>query len=246
MFQGLLEAQAAAPHDVSSGRLHFCGGDCVSPTLQDAFKAVFGSINEAYGATEMAPASWNPPGDVRAGSIGRPVEGVAFRLIDSEGRDVAPGEVGEICMQGGHLMSGYWQDQDATGAAVRNGWFHSGDLARRDADGYYWFAGRKKEIVIHGGSNISPQEVEAVLAQHPAVAEAGVVGRPDPIWGEIVVAFVALRSGHTVTESELIAFVRERLADYKAPEIIRFRAELPKGPTGKVQRRALCEAERAL
>jgi long-chain acyl-CoA synthetase len=142
-------------------------------------------------------------------------------------------------------MTGYWQDPDATAAAMRNGWLHTGDLASRDADGYYWFAGRKKEIIIHGGSNVSPQEVEAVLYQHPAVEEAGVVGRPDPVWGEIVVAFVALRSGHSVAETELIAFARERLADYKTPEGIRFQAELPKSPSGKIQRRTLRDAERA-
>jgi long-chain acyl-CoA synthetase len=118
-------------------------------------------------------------------------------------------------------------------------------LARCDVDGFYWFAGRKKEIIIRGGSNVSPQEVEAVLYQHPAVGEVGVVGRPDHVWGEVVVAFVALRSGQTVTEAELIAFARERLADYKIPVSVIFRAELPKGPTGKIQRRALGQEENA-
>jgi long-chain acyl-CoA synthetase len=141
-------------------------------------------------------------------------------------------------------MPGYWHDPDATANALRNGWFHTGDLATRDADGYYWFAGRKKEIIIRGGSNISPQEVEAVLYQHPAVEEAGVVGRPDPVWGETVIAFVALRSGHTVAEAELIAFARERLADYKLPESIRFQDALPRSPSGKIQRRTLRDAER--
>jgi long-chain acyl-CoA synthetase len=166
--------------------------------------------------------------------------------VDSDGRDVRPGDVGEICVQGPHLMTGYWQDLDASQAAIRDGSFHTGDLASCDADGFYWFAGRKKEIIIRGGSNISPQEVEAVLYQHPAVAEAGVVGLPNHLWGEVVVAFVSLRTGQAVTEAELIAFARERLADYKTPESIIFRTELPKGPTGKIQRRALREEERAL
>jgi long-chain acyl-CoA synthetase len=143
-------------------------------------------------------------------------------------------------------MIGYWQDPDATTEAVRNGWFNTGDLATCDQDGFYWFAGRRKEIIIRGGSNISPQEVEAVLYQHPAVGEVGVVGRPDPIWGEVVVAFVALRSGQAATEAELIAFARNRLADYKTPECIVFRDTLPKGPTGKIQRRALAREEEAL
>jgi long-chain acyl-CoA synthetase len=245
MLHGLLQAQTEMLRDVASGRFYFSGGDCASPALQEAFRAAFGPICEAYGMTELAPASWNRPGHVRVGSIGQPGEGVALRLVDSDGREVKSGDVGEICVRGPHLMIGYWQDPDATTAAVRNGWFHTGDLARCDEDGFYWFAGRKKEIIIRGGSNISPQEVEAVLYQHPAVGEVGVVGRQDHVWGEVVVAFVALRSGHAVTEAELIAFARERLADYKIPVSVIFRAELPKGPTGKIQRRALGQEENA-
>jgi long-chain acyl-CoA synthetase len=142
-------------------------------------------------------------------------------------------------------MTGYWQDPDSTAWALRGGWFHTGDLARCDADGYYWFAGRKKEIIIRGGSNISPQEVEAAICEHPAVSEVGVVGRPDPVWGETVSAWVALRPGKAVAEADLIAFARERLADYKTPERIIFLSELPKGPSGKIQRRALREMEMA-
>jgi long-chain acyl-CoA synthetase len=142
-------------------------------------------------------------------------------------------------------MMGYWQDSEATSAALRDGWFRSGDLASCDADGFYWFAGRKKEIIIRGGSNISPQEVEAVLYEHPAVAEAGVVGRPDALWGETVVAHVALRPGRRLDGEELIAFARERLADYKTPQTVIFHSELPKSATGKIQRRALRETEHA-
>jgi long-chain acyl-CoA synthetase len=245
IFHGLFQAYTEAPQDVASGRFYFCGGDSVPPTLQEVFQPVLGTICEVYGMTEIAPASWNRPGDVRVGSIGRPGDGIAFRLVDSDGCDVEPSEVGEICLQGPHLMTGYWHDPDATRAAIRDGWFHTGDLASCDADGFYWFAGRKKEIIIRGGSNISPQEVEAVLYQHPAVSEVGVVGRPDHLWGEIVVAFVVLRSGQIATEAELIAFARERLADYKTPESVIFQAELPKSPTGKIQRRALRAEEHA-
>jgi long-chain acyl-CoA synthetase len=245
MFQGLLQAQTAAPRNVGSGRFYFCGGDSVSPVLQREFQAAFGPICEAYGATEITPMSWNRPDQVRVGSIGQPGAATPWRLVDPEGREVKAGETGEICVQSPHLMTGYWHDPDATANALRNGWFHTGDLATCDAAGYYWFAGRKKEIIIRGGSNISPQEVESVLYQHPAVEEAGVVGRPDPVWGETVVAFVALRSGHTVAEAELIAFARERLADYKLPASIRFQDTLPRGPSGKIQRRTLRDAERA-
>jgi long-chain acyl-CoA synthetase len=142
-------------------------------------------------------------------------------------------------------MTGYWQDPDSTASALRGGWFHTGDLAHCDADGYYWFAGRKKEIIIRGGSNISPQEVEAAICEHPAVGEVAVIGRPDPVWGETVTAWVVSRPGKAVAEADLIAFARDRLADYKTPERIIFVSELPKGPTGKIQRRALREMELA-
>jgi len=246
MLQGLLEAQIATPHDVSAGRFYFAGGDSVSPALQHASEPVLGAICEVYGATEIAPASWNRPGQVRVGSIGLPGDGVTFRLVDAAGREVEPGQVGEIYVRGPHLSVGYWQDPDATSAAFEDGWFHTGDLARCDAEGYYWFAGRKKEIIIRGGSNVSPQEVEVVLCDHPAVAEAAVVGRPDPVWGEAVAAHVVLRPHCAVTEAALIAFARERLADYKLPESVVFRSELPKGPTGKVQRRALRTTQQPL
>jgi long-chain acyl-CoA synthetase len=245
MFHGLIQTQIEMRTDVASGRFYFCGGDSVPGPLQEAFEETFGPACEVYGATEIAPAAWNRAGQVRVGSIGCPGVGTEFRLLDSNELEVEGGEVGEICIRGPHLTLGYWQDPEATAAAIRNGWFHSGDLARRDADGFYWFAGRKKEIIVRGGSNISPQEVEAVFYQHASVKEVGVIGRPDDVWGEVVVAFVVLRSGQPVAEAELIAFARQRLADYKTPERVIFRDELPKGPTGKIQRRALRAEEHA-
>jgi long-chain acyl-CoA synthetase len=245
MFHGLVQAQIAAPRDVSSGRVYLCGGDSVSPTLQASFRSALGQpVCELYGATELVPLAWNRPGQVRIGSFGQAAEGVDFRLLDAEDREVQPGEVGEVCVQSTRLMTGYWQDPDATASALRGGWFHTGDLARCDSDGYYWFAGRKKEIIVRGGCNISPQEVEAALCEHLAVSEAAVIGSPDPLWGETVAAWVVLRPQKTVTEVDLIAFARERLADYKTPERIIFLSELPKGPTGKIQRRAVRELER--
>ena len=246
IMQGLLSAQTATPHDVSSGRLYFCAGDAVSPALQKAFRAEFAPICEAYGATEVYPVCWNRPDQIRVGSLGTPCEDVAIRLLDSENRDVKPGEVGEICVQTERLMTGYWRDPNATAAAMQHGWFHTGDLAHCDADGYYWFAGRKKEIIIRGGSNISPQEVEAVLYEHPAVSEAAVVGRPDAVWGEVVVAHIVLREGQVLNEADLIAFARQRIADYKTPETVVFHSELPKSATGKIQRRALREIQQTL
>jgi acyl-CoA synthetase (AMP-forming)/AMP-acid ligase II len=141
-------------------------------------------------------------------------------------------------------MTGYWQDPDSTASAMRDGWYHTGDLARCDTDGYYWFAGRKKEIIIRGGSNISPQEVEAAVCEASCSKRVAVIG-PDSLWGETVSAWVTLRPDKAVAEADLIAFARERLADYKTPEHIIFLSELPKSPTGKIQRRAVREMELA-
>jgi len=154
---------------------------------------------------------------------------------------VSEGETGEILARCPANCVGYWNDPEATKTAIEDGWLHTGDLASRDADGYYWFRGRKKEIMIRAGSNISPQEVEEALYRHPAVREAGVVGQPDSVFGEIVVAFVVLREGMKADPDELRRFAQQHLADYKLPERFVFVNELPKSPTGKVHRRALKE-----
>jgi long-chain acyl-CoA synthetase len=239
LLQSLLKAQLQKARDLSSARLFFCGGDSVTPALQESFAGAIAPICEVYGSTEITPSCWNRPGEIRVGSIGKPNCGVQFRLLDSQGAEVPDGSVGEIYIRGPHLTTGYWRDPDATSAAFQNGWYRSGDLGFRDADGFYWFAGRRKEIIVRGGSNISPQEVEAALYDHPAVAEAGVVGRRDSFWGEVVIAHVALRAGYQLDERELIAFTSERLADYKLPAAVVFHPDLPKGITGKIQRRAL-------
>jgi long-chain acyl-CoA synthetase len=246
MFHALALAQGARPQDVSSSRFFFCGGDSVSPALQEAFQRVMGrSVYGAYGGTEAVPLTCNLPGRARAGSIGQAAEGVSIRLLDFEGCDVGPGEVGEICTQSPVRMTGYWRDPKATAAAIRDGWLHTGDLARRDAEGFYWLAGRTKEVIIRGGSNISPQEVEAVLHEHPAVREAVVIGRPDAVWGETVVAYVVPQAGAGLTEAALLEFARPRIAAYKIPQHILFLEALPKSATGKLNRRALRETQRA-
>jgi long-chain acyl-CoA synthetase len=152
---------------------------------------------------------------------------------------LADGHVGELQVQSPANCVGYWDDPEATAATFDGGWLRTGDLVRRDGDRFYWFAGRVKQIIIRGGSNISPQEVEEALYRHPAVLEAGVVGLPDPIHGEKVIAFVALREGLAPEETALREFVRSHIADYKTPERILFVPVLPKGLTGKVQRRDL-------
>jgi len=161
------------------------------------------------------------------------------RVADLDCRVVADGQIGELQVQSPSNCVGYWDDPVATAATFTDGWLRTGDLVRRDADGFYWFEERVKQIIIRGGSNISPQEVEEALYHHPAVLEAGVIGMPDPVHGEKVIAFVALRDGLTAGEEELRDLVRTRIADYKTPERVIFLTALPKGLTGKVQRRAL-------
>ena len=162
-----------------------------------------------------------------------------MRVVDAAGCEVGDGEIGEFAIWSAANFSGYWNDAAATKAAVHDGWFLTGDLGYRDSEGFFWFKGRKKEIIVRGGSNIAPQEVEEALYRHPAVHEAGVIGMPHPVFGEEVVACVALRQGQMVTEKELCDFACRHIADYKAPTRIAFLDLLPKGITGKIQRRAL-------
>jgi long-chain acyl-CoA synthetase len=241
MMQFILDEQEQHPRDVRSLQVAICGGDTVPLALQERFGRLFpgAGIRELYGATEVAPAACIAAGADHPGSVGRPVSGVEMCVLDAAGREIGDGQIGEIAIRGDATFSGYWNDGDATQAAIRDGWFLTGDLGHRDGDGFYWFKGRKKEVIIRGGSNVSPQEVEEALYRHPAVREAGVVGLPHPVYGEEVVACVALREGPRPTAKALRDFTRQHLADYKAPTRVVFLDVLPKGITGKIQRRAL-------
>lgn len=236
----LLEEQTRQPRDVSSLRTFIAGGDSVPVAMQQRFQALFGiPLREGHGMSESLPSLFNPADAIRPGSLGIAVEGVEVRIVNLSGHDVASGETGELALRSPANCVGYWEDPQATKDALRDGWLHTGDLCRRDADGYHWFEGRRKEIIIRGGSNISPQEVEEAIYNHPAVREAAVIGMPDGTYGEKVIAFVALREGRTAAEHELREHARQRLADYKVPEKVLFLPELPKGITGKLQRRVL-------
>jgi long-chain acyl-CoA synthetase len=242
LWQFIVAEQERSPRGVSSLSAAFAAGDAVPVALQERFRAVFGiPLQEGYGLTESVPVMINPVNAIRPGSMGVPLEGVELRIVDAEGEDVPLGETGELLVRSPGTCVGYWNDPDATRVALEGGWLHTGDLASRDADGYCWFRGRKKEIIIRAGSNISPQEVEEALYRHPAVAEVGVVGQPDATYGEIVAAFVVLREGCHAEPEKLREFAKERLADYKVPERFVFLLDLPKGPTGKVHRRSLKE-----
>lgn len=241
MINALINHPDAASCDLGSLKAFMGGGDCVPLDMQNRFRDLFGVVvDELCGMTEVMYC--NQPldrGQRRAGSIGKPFGDVRIRLEDASGNEVPDGEVGEIVVQSGAVTLGYWNDPESTHFALRGGAMHSGDLARRDEDGFLWFAGRAKDIIIRGGSNISPGEVEDVLYTHPAVYEVGVVGVPCPELGQRVRAYVALRPGARATETELIDWAARSIAAYKVPESIEFLPALPIGPTGKVMRRVL-------
>jgi long-chain acyl-CoA synthetase len=176
----------------------------------------------------------------KPGSIGTPIEGVEMKLVDDERRDVAGDEVGEIAIRGHNVMKGYWNRPDATEAAIdSDAWFYSGDVGRIDEDGCFFIVDRKKELIIRGGYNVYPREVEEVIYEHPAVREAAVIGVPHDELGEEVAAAVALKPGAEVTESELRGYIKANIAAYKYPRHVWFVEELPKGATGKILKRAI-------
>jgi long-chain acyl-CoA synthetase len=229
------------PHDFDSLRVCRSGSDKVSTELLTEFAEVAGfPIVEGYGMTEVGLATLNPPsGVVKQGSIGRPISGFSVALRGEDGEPVGAETVGRIFIRTPAAMAGYWQAPEATAEVLREGWIDSGDLARADEEGYLWFFGRKKQVIVHDGSNISPYEVEGALNEHPAVALAGAVGVHDEVHGENVRAYVTLREGtDQPTAAELIVHCRERIG-YKAPEEIVFLDEMPLNPTGKIDRAGL-------
>src|SRR5262245_7688050 len=240
MLRFMVEEQASCPREVSSMRLCMAGGDAVPVTLQERFQEYFGfRVREIFGMTETVPVTCIREGEIRAGSMGRQLDLIDSRVVDLSGNVLSENQIGELQVQSPSNCVGYWDNPEATDATFTSGWLRTGDLVKRDPDGFYWFEGRLKQIIVRGGSNISPQEVEEPLYHHPAVLESAVIGMPDPVHGERVIAFVALRDGFTATEAELRDFVRCRIADYKVPERVLFLPSLPKGLTGKVQRRDL-------
>ncbi|WP_017237906.1 long-chain-fatty-acid--CoA ligase [Streptomyces sp. SS] len=246
MFLGLLAAAEAAGSTGLTGeeglRLCVTGGSAMPVEVLYRFESAFGCpVVEGYGLSETSPVVTfgSLDGPRKPGSIGTPIEGVRVRLVDDEGKEVPEGDVGEIAVNGPNVMAGYWNRPDADAAAFADGWFRTGDLARRDEDGFYFIVDRKKDLVIRGGYNVYPREIEEVFYEHPAVAEAAVVGVPHEVHGEEVAAVVTLKPGAEVTADELRAFVKARVAPYKYPRIVRLVPGLPKGPTGKILKREI-------
>ena len=242
MYHAMLNAPGHEDVDTSSLRVCISGGSAMPVEVMKAFEREFDCmILEGYGLSETSPvASFNHPDrDRKPGSIGTPIEGVEMKLVDDDGNDVAQGEVGEIVIRGHNVMKGYWGRADATAEAMKGGWFASGDMATVDEDGYFFIVDRKKDMIIRGGYNVYPREIEEVLYEHPAVSEVAVIGVPDDSLGEEVAAAVVLKSGEEASADDLRAYAKERVAAYKYPRRIWFPDELPKGPTGKILKREI-------
>jgi len=242
MYGAMLHVPDREGYDTATLRVCVSGGSAMPVELLKGFEEAFNcKVLEGYGLSETSPvASFNHPDRERkAGSIGTPVEGVEMKVVDEEGQEVAVGEVGEIVIRGHNVMKGYWQRPDATEESVRDGWFHTGDMAKVDDDGYFFIVDRKKDMIIRGGFNVYPREIEEVLYEHPAVREAAVLGVPHETHGEEVAAAVALKDGADVTPEELREFVKGMVAAYKYPRKVWFVDELPKGPAGKILKREI-------
>jgi long-chain acyl-CoA synthetase len=240
MYVAMLQAGAGVA-DVSTLRLCVSGGAALPAEVLRGFADVFGAqILEGYGLSETSPvASFNRVDAHRDGSIGLPIDGVEMRVLDDEGVAVATGQDGEIAIRGHNVMKGYWHRPQATADAIRDGWLLTGDIGRQDQDGFFFIVDRKKDLIIRGGYNVYPRELEEVLYEHPAVLEAAVIAVPHPTHGEEVGAAVVLKPGASASADELRQFVKDRVAAYKYPRRVWLVDALPKGPTGKILKRAI-------
>jgi long-chain acyl-CoA synthetase len=242
MFGALLHHPERESYDTSALRTCITGGASMPVEVLRGFEEAFGAVVlEGYGLSETSPvaSSNHPDMERKPGSIGTPIEGVEMQVVDEDDNPVAQGEVGEIVIRGHNIMKGYWQRPDATEEAMKGGWFHSGDMARTDEDGYFYIVDRKKDLIIRGGYNVYPREVEEVLFEHPKIREAAVIGVPHDEWGEEIGAAVVLHDGEELPPEEVSSYVKERIAAYKYPRVVWFLDDLPKGPTGKILKREI-------
>jgi len=243
LYNDLINCPDAGAYNIKSLNFCFSAGEAIAVAIQERFKQLFGvEITEGCGMTELQIYSMNPPyGRKKIGSIGKPIAGMELTLIDDSGRSIStPRQVGEMIVRGGSMTSGYWRDPELTSKTIKDGWFHTGDLAYRDEHGFYWFVSRKSEIIVTEAGLVSPIEVEGALYAHSAVLEAGAIGVPDNFGGEVPQAYVVChQDSPPVSESQLIDFMKSRLPGYKVPARIIFTDRLPHGPTGKIDRQTL-------
>ncbi|MDZ7360312.1 MAG: long-chain fatty acid--CoA ligase [candidate division KSB1 bacterium] len=228
--------------DFSKLKLVISGGaPCPLPVMEKFWEKGI-DFKMGYGLTEAAGNNfWLPQKDVRRkiGSVGFPIFHIDMKIVREDGSTCAPNEIGELLIRGPHVTSGYWNEPQATAETIKAGWLHTGDMARQDEEGYFYIAGRSKDMFISGGENVYPAEVEGVIYAHPAVAEAAVIGVPHDKWGEVGCAFVVAEKGRTLTEAELLGFMRQRLAKYKVPHSVIFVETLPKTAIGKIDKKIL-------
>jgi len=243
MYAAMLQVPNRKEYDISSLRLCVSGGAALPVEIIRAFESEFDTpILEGYGLSETSPAASFGRVDMerKPGTIGTPISGVEMRIVDEEGNVLGAGDIGELQIKGPNVMKGYWEMPEATEKAIdADGWFASGDMATVDEDGYYSIVDRKKEMILRGGYNVYPREVEEVLYEHPAVAEAAVMGIPHDDLGEEIVAIVSFKEGQSATEDELREHAKQGVAAYKYPRHILILDELPKGPTGKILKREI-------
>jgi long-chain acyl-CoA synthetase len=245
MYWSLVDADASGfDLEAIAGTLRMAvsGGAALPVEILRQVEKVYGvQVREGYGLSETSPvATFNHPGrEARPGSIGQPVWGVELKLLDQGWDEVPEGEAGEIAIRGHNVMKGYLGRPEATAEAIRDGWFRTGDIGTRDADGYYYIVDRAKDMIVRGGFNVYPRELEEVIMTHPAVSLVAVVGVPHPSHGEEVKAFVIRRSGAELTDTELVAWCKQEMAGYKYPRFVEFRDEFPMTSTGKILKREL-------
>ncbi|MBU2620745.1 MAG: long-chain fatty acid--CoA ligase [Proteobacteria bacterium] len=248
MFVGFNNHPERNKYDMSSLRFAASAAAPLAPEVQTQFEAnTRGKMVEAYGLTETICASMNPIDNVRHNSIGVPMPNTDMKIVDADNgeKELLPDEIGEIIIKGPQVMKGYWEKAEDTAGVLHKGpdgeqgWFYSGDIGYVDKDGFFHIVDRKKDIIITSGYNVYPAEVESVLFEHPSIMEAAAVGMPDESRGEIVKAFIVLKSGENAGKDDIMAFCRERMAAFKVPKVIEFRTELPKSLVGKVLRREL-------
>ncbi|UCE86433.1 MAG: long-chain-fatty-acid--CoA ligase [Deltaproteobacteria bacterium] len=244
MLQFMWAVPARDRHDLSSLRWLLSGAAPVPVALIEQYAGIGIEIHQVYGLTESCgPACLISPEEaiVKAGSTGPAFFHTEVRVVNASGDDVAPGEVGEVIIRGAHVMKEYWKRPDATAETIRDGWLYSGDLATVDKEGFVYIRDRRKDLIISGAENVYPAEIEGVLAGHPKLLEAAVIGVPSARWGESPAAIVVPKPGESVTADEVIAYCRGKLASYKIPKLVEFVEQVPRNPTGKILKRVLRE-----
>jgi fatty-acyl-CoA synthase len=243
VFQFILQECDLTRYDLSSVRYYFTGGERVSVAMLKEYLEKGITISQIFGQTETSTITFLPPEKAAAkmGSVGVPVFYGEVRIVDKKGRDAGPEEIGEMVVKGPTLMSGYWNRPDLTSETIRDDWLYTGDLARRDEEGYIYIVDREKDMYISGGENVYPAEIEKVLHTHPRVFDAAIIGIPDEKWGEVGKAFIVLKPGGTVSNGEILEFLKGKVAKYKIPKCVEYVEELPKTASGKIQKFLLKE-----